>query len=214
MGRPASLDKENRVICGVYTGAKRAARNYSQVRVIHPAIGVKMERIKGWRGNMRPQVPAPVMRPYSMCQAALLAKDPAFSQEYTSPFSRYSAASSQTQDPCFICFRAAVAEGLEDGAEAAADPQGSLQSCPFCLLPAHGSCRKTLVGEAQKTGGVAFPENVEIAAAELPIVFDSETRQLACKVETTWVLSLESCLKKSTAWVAQSHLQVSFQARA
>ena len=61
--------------CIVATGALREPRDYSAASVIHPAIGVRMERTRGYRGGLRPQVPQNVIRLRDMWQAALVARD-------------------------------------------------------------------------------------------------------------------------------------------
>ena len=69
-GRPASLDSENRVKAIVNTGSLRLPRNSESVRIIHPACGVRVERVRGFHGLLRPKVPGAIMRLFPLAIAS------------------------------------------------------------------------------------------------------------------------------------------------
>ena len=196
-GRPASLDKENRVVCIVATGALREPRDYSAASVIHPAIGVRMERTRGYRGGLRPQVPQNVIRLRDMWQAALVARD----SDSSLTFGATDLDGSFGE--CFICNTGAgealVAEGV------AADV---VSKCSLCLLPYHGRCASEILDHVSKSADMAnfsCPEDVDIAALDPPDVFTSidggrgSTRTSGCMywlsvaVFVFSVLSLQLC---------------------
>ena len=168
-GRPASLDAANRVKCIVATGSLRDPRDYRQVAIVHPAIGVRMERIRGWKGQSRPQVPEDVMRVYRIWQAALVSRDNISSFE-----------------PCYICKRSETADaglGLPDELQ----QQPAARVCPLCLLPSHPQCC-TCVVEFGNRHGCSFPDGLDVASLEAPDVFEKPDVQrqplLGCKCQS------------------------------
>lgn len=70
-GRIADLDAESRVKAIVPTGAKKNPLDLSSSYIIHPAVGVAMERVKK---RDRPQLPGKIVRLTSMWRTALQAQ--------------------------------------------------------------------------------------------------------------------------------------------
>ena len=138
-GRPISLDASNRVKCIVATGALKEARDYRHVQIIHPAIGVRMERIRGFAGMLRPEVPPAVMRLFSMWQAALVAKGNAGQDQGLALFRAHM----QPECPCFVCNQSQLPVAPPDvDADTDVGDVGldDVQVCSLCLLASHGRC--------------------------------------------------------------------------
>lgn len=176
LGRPASLDKDNRVKCIVATGSLKEARNYKGVQIIVPAVGVKMERVRGFKGQLRPKIPDQIMRLHDMYQTALVSKDAnSLDQgldESLNPLERY-VSLTEGLSPCFFCNSTTTKQVCDPGC---ADPFADrVQICPFCLLPGHSLCRDELVVHVRNNEVVSFPENVDVESVELPTIFDSDT---------------------------------------
>ncbi len=162
-GRPATLDSENRVKCIVATGALREPRNFSSVSIIHPAIGVKMERVRGYRGTLRPQVPGRVLRLRDIWQTALIARDRV---ENSTMFLGH-----DPNEKCFICNKTAVDTSSSDNSD-------DFMKCPLCLLSSHSKCGLLLLEYSKEREGFSFPETLDLAAIDPPDVFSSEDMSL------------------------------------
>lgn len=164
-GRPATLDSENRVKCIVATGALREPRNFSSVSIIHPAIGVKMERVRGFRGTLRPQVPSRVLRLRDIWQTALIARDHV---ENSTMF-----CGGDPNEKCFICNKTAVDTS-------SSDMQNSdvFMKCPLCLLSSHSKCGFLLLEYSKEREGFSFPDSLDLAAIDPPDVLSSEDMSL------------------------------------
>lgn len=203
-GRPASLDADDRVKCIVPTGSLRELRNYSTLKILHPAVGAKMERIRGWKGALRPQVKKEVVRLRDMCQSALVVQDlKALEREDQGnsggELSNYSASASTAAaetEKCFVCEKSSF---LLEGAKSV-----KVEACPFCLLVAHETCRQQLAKHAEQLD-FSFPEDLEPASLDLPgDVFDSEFQNLVSQVKG-W---------KDSVHTSPQHLQHFFLERA
>ena len=164
-GRPATLDSDNRVKCIVATGALREPRKFSSVSIIHPAIGVKMERVRGHRGTLRPQVPNRVLRLRDIWQTALIARDRV---ENSTIF-----CGGDPNEKCFICNKTAVDTSSSD-----MQNSDDFMKCPLCLLSSHSKCGLLLLEYSKEREGFSFPDSVDLAAIDPPDVFSSEDMSL------------------------------------
>ena len=135
-GRPASLDNNDRVKCIVATGRLKELRNYTTAKIIHPAIGVRMGRIRGFAGQSRPQVPPHVMGLFAIWKEAL-ARRHDFGN--TGDVAAYTAAVC-TDCPCFVCGSTASFLSGEGGVAEPQSERDVVKSCPLCLLWAHSRC--------------------------------------------------------------------------
>ncbi len=179
-GRPATLDRDNRVKCIVATGKLREPRDYRNVKILHPAIGVRMERVRGFRGGLRPLVSDPILRLHDMCQCAILAADESLQQPAVS---RFITSATLTRDVCFICQTTdgPVGDRVDDMTSACDRETTSIHQCPVCLLGAHVVCCKRLLGHAQsadKPGAVSFPDDIDIETIVLPELLEPAHRNL------------------------------------
>lgn len=185
-GRPASLDKENRVKCIVPTGALREPRDYRNAKIIWPAIGISMQRARGWKGMLRPQVPPAVMRVYQMWQQALLAGARAMeSLQSEEPLARYSKTIPSDQN-CLACKRNLPIRALEfpctlrssfNAPSSSANDldyeheYDNVRVCPLCLQPLHWVCA-TILARNGSESGFTFPDEL-VCSLEKPDVFDA-----------------------------------------
>ena len=180
LGRPASLDKENRVKCLVAAGKLREPRDYKSVEIIIPAIGCRMERVRGYKAQLRPKVPDPITRLHDMYQAALISKDSHSAgpqREQLTPLEKYAIAT-KGLDQCFVCGVSSNKQVFPaEGTQVAQDP---VRTCPFCLLTAHSACMTDLVEYVQNHEAVQFPSGVDIGSLELPDLFDAEEEPSLC----------------------------------
>eukprot|EP00434_Breviolum_minutum_P011912 symbB.v1.2.010508.t1/scaffold690.1/size332707/6 len=143
LGRPASLDNSDRVKCIVATGRLKELRNYTTAKILHPAIGVRMERTRGYAGQSRPQVPPHVMRLFAIWKEAL-ARRHDFGN--TCDVAAYTAAVC-TDCPCFVCGSTASFLSGPGGEGGVAEPQSDrdvVKSCPLCLLWSHSRCNESV----------------------------------------------------------------------
>jgi len=145
MGRPASLDANNRVKCIVATGDLKQLRDYKDAKIIHPAIGVRMERIRGYAGQMRPQVPPTIMRLYSIWKEALLKRDSNRDPRAVADY----AAVVQSDCPCYVCGSSSSLAVCESNVSVDPSSNGSLPAdivkpCPLCLLWGHARCNESV----------------------------------------------------------------------
>lgn len=113
-GRPVDLDKQNRVKALVCVGDLRAAMDLSKSFVIHPDVGVAMQRARGYRMQERPQMNQDFLRLQNMCDKALSLAD-----DFNIP-------ASQTE--CALC------RGHLPGILGTGDV-GDVFQCPCCLQP-------------------------------------------------------------------------------
>lgn len=74
-GRPVDLDNQNRVKALVCVGDLRVAMDLSQSFVIHPDVGVAMQRARGFRMQERPQMNQESLRLQNMCDKAMSLAD-------------------------------------------------------------------------------------------------------------------------------------------
>ena len=74
-GRPVELDKDHRVKALVCVGALRVAWDLSNAYVIHPDTGIQMQRARGFKSLLRPQMSPSLLRLQAVCQKALLDAD-------------------------------------------------------------------------------------------------------------------------------------------
>ena len=183
LGRPATLDRDNRVKCIVATGKLRDARDYRSVEIIIPAVGVKMERVRGFKGQLRPQMPETSMRLHDMYQTAILAKDSSArcQQESLAPLEKYMA-STAGADECFVCGSCHIKDVAQPRQRTPVADR--VQTCPFCLLPSHFTCRNGLVEHAQTHEIVSFPPGVDIGSLDLPDHFDTDEPHL-CRSQSS-----------------------------
>lgn len=168
LGRPVSLDHENRVKCIVATGKLRDPRDYKSVHVIITATGVKMERTRGFKGQLRPQMPAVCMRLHDMHKNVLISRDAAErDNNHLTPLEKFDVYAGG-MNTCFVCassaFQSAEGSSMAD----------CVQVCPFCLLPGHLACRKDLVKHVQSNEDLSFPSEIHLESLELPDVFDTD----------------------------------------
>ena len=197
LGRPATLDGENRVKCLVATGKLRDARDYRSVEILIPAVGVKMERVRGFRAQLRPQMPETSMRLHDMYQTAILAKDSSASsarlqQESQAPLEKYMARTTGA-DECFVCGSYHIKHVAQPGQRTPVADR--VQTCPFCLLPGHFTCRSGLVEHAQSHEVVSFPPGVDIESLDLPDHFDADEPHL-CRSQSSVAVTVsdrENC---------------------
>ena len=181
-GRPASLDQHCRVKCMVFTGALKNPRDYKTTTIIHPAVGARMERVRGFAGGQRPKVPDDVMRLHSICQRALVARDEQDQLQISlqtpgdSSFSKFLKAASDSTECCFICQQHKCPRmGNSD----------SLVSCPICLLPSHSGCCQDLATYAKgreddtPAMSVSFPLDIQLDSIDLPLphLFEPQSRR-------------------------------------
>ena len=140
LDRPASLDNNDRVKCIVATGRLKELRNYTTAKIIHPAIGVRMERIRGFAGQSRPQVPPHVMRLFAIWKEALVRR-----HDFGNPgdVAAYTAAVC-TDCPCFVCGSTASFLSGEGGVAEPQSERDVVKSCPLCLLWAHSRCNESV----------------------------------------------------------------------
>ena len=133
-GRPATLDKDNRVKCIVATGQLREKRDYKSVKILHPAIGVRMERVRGYAGMLRPAVPAKVLRLSDVWKEVLICRSNSSTEALGLPTSF--AAAVQSECPCYVCGSSASRTSDND------EPMrfDVVRTCPLCLLAAHTAC--------------------------------------------------------------------------
>lgn len=189
LGRPASLDKDNRVKCIVATGSLKEPRNYKDVQIIVPSVGVKMERVRGFKGQLRPKIPDQIMRLHDMYQTALVSKDADSldkgPDKSLNPLERY-VSLTEGLSPCFFCNSATTKQVCDP--DGCADPFADrVQICPFCLLPGHSSCRDELVVHVRNNEVISFPENVDVESVDLPNIFDSDTPKPSCRKRAEFV---------------------------
>ena len=142
-GRPVSLDAENRVKALVATGRLRLARDYSNAQIMHPAVGVRMERQRGWKNMLRPQVPDAAMRLYSMCKAALLAQDKIHERS------------------CFIC---------QDASNEDSDTGSNMKHiCPCCTLASHTECCERIAAYGDEHG-LNLPVGTDLSVVDFSVM--------------------------------------------
>jgi hypothetical protein len=137
LGRPATLDKDNRVKCIVPTGPLREKRDYKSAKIFHPAIGVRMERVRGFAGFLRPSVPAKVLRLSDVWKEVLTCRGSSSSETLGLPTSY--AAAVQSECPCYVC--GSSASRTSDDESMGFDV---VRTCPLCLLAAHTACRDSI----------------------------------------------------------------------
>ncbi|CAE7694124.1 unnamed protein product [Symbiodinium sp. CCMP2592] len=178
-GRPVRLDKENRVVCVVATGDLRVARDYRDVQIVHPACGARMERTRGWRNQLRPQVSKSVMRLNTMWKTALLARDELRMRRETP---NQAACLADTQRQCFVC---------ETSMEQPTDANGPVDDakliclCPCCTLPSHAACCQQVVRYSE-THGIDLRASVDLSNAGIAVLDEppftwQDASHLACK---------------------------------
>ena len=71
-GRPVQLDAENKVKALVCVGELRTPMRLSGAYIVHPDVGVAMQRARGYRNWQRPDMPPAMCRLKIMCDKALL----------------------------------------------------------------------------------------------------------------------------------------------
>ena len=186
LGRPASLDEQNRVKCIVATGSLREARDYRHAQIIHPVVGVRMERVRGYKGMLRPAVGSSVLRLFqiwNLDQARLAAQRDSAGVLGTAP------------SECFICNRAPEIWAVGDEGRAA-----RVQVCPCCTLSAHSSCMSRLVDYSSEHG-VSLTAMADLSSIDLsgdPFVFEDSARlrqqslHSRCKSGVVWCSLMEA----------------------
>ena len=144
-GRIASLDNENRVKWTMPVGANREPLDFSSSQIVHPAIGVRMVRLRGPKGALRPHLSADMTRLLAMWRTAQSSRD----QELLEA----SALSAMCADACKYC-------DLRSGA---------VTTCAICLLPWHRACSEKLAN-----ANTALIGNLPPVELELPEEFADE----------------------------------------
>ena len=165
-GRPVTLDKESRVVCVVATGDLRMARDYRDVQIVHPACGVRMERTRGWKNVLRPQVPKSVMRLNTMWKTALLARDE-WRMRHETP--NQAACLADTQRQCFVCETSMGSMEQPTDADEPADDAELICLCPCCTLPSHAACCQKLARYSD-THGIDLGASVDLSNAGIAVL--------------------------------------------
>lgn len=193
-GRPASLDQNCRVKCIVATGSLRDPRDYTSTTIIHPAVGARMERVRGYAGGQRPKVPDDVMRVHSICQRALVARDEqeqlhiSLQNPGESSFSKFLKSAPDSTECCFICQQHRCPRmGPEDRDSSSDSLAPVLVLCPICLLPSHPGCCQAVATYAKgdededdvSAMSVSFPSDIQLDAIDLPLshLFEPQSRR-------------------------------------
>ena len=192
-GRPASLDSSNRVKCIVPTGALKDLRNYSNVSIVHPAVGVKMERVRGYSGMLRPQVPSQVLRLRDIWQTALIAKDASCNEDGGVGVGVLPVRVGFEQ-ACFICNKesapSATSARNASVQQNVGAPDSIAAACPLCLLPAHSKCCSLLATQTD-VATFSFPDDVDLSNIDVPDVFCPEGRALGQILSCISALNLQ-----------------------
>ena len=128
-----------------------------------------MERVRGWKGMLRPPVPAPVLRVCSMWKAGLLARDEA--RLWQENPAQASVLVDGTR-ACFVCQQQAQAEDAGVGIGFVGSQAEAVSLCPCCTLASHQRCAEKLVDYAA-SHGLSLSPSVDMANAGLDC-FDHE----------------------------------------
>ena len=173
-GRVADLDSESKVIAIVPSGRKRTPLDFTQAELIHPSIGITMERVKK---RDRPALPKHVKRLMNMwnvaVQAACLPEQKGLeligeTEMLQSAASDFSAKKTETETivdasgaaqamnmsvfNCSFCgsneqpsARPYTTDAGPSTSASSASLVDSLQQCSLCLLFWHGSCNADML---------------------------------------------------------------------
>lgn len=133
LGRPIELDHQNRVKALVCVGKLREPTRLTRetgAAIVHPDVGVAMQRARGYQFGERPSIPADMLRSHSMCDLALQVQQD--SEESRSAMRELGSA-----DVCAVCHH----KVFDTDVTKSIMGQGSLFQCPSCLL-LPGSCKR------------------------------------------------------------------------
>ena len=140
-GRVARVDESGKLVSMVCVGDNKNARNFESCKIIHPDIGLRMERVKK---KDRQAVPNNVIRVVNM----LLQLEDVTSREQEAAIRQHDSDLQwqgvlNLEDCCAYCQR----EKLDPGSQGDDHHQHDCfpKKCPLCLLPFHASCVSQLV---------------------------------------------------------------------
>lgn len=147
-GRIASLDHENRIKWTMPVGPQKLPTDFSFATIVHPAVGVRMVRLRGPKGVLRPSLPVDMQRLMAMWRTAQSAQD------------RGLLDNRQTSSA------AGSADTFGDACKLCGSPEGNLILCAVCQLTWHWACAEQLVRRRRAIIG-----NLPRSELELPEEF-------------------------------------------
>ena len=155
-GRVARVDSEGRLVSMVCVGVNRTARDMSDCRIIHPNIGLSMERV---RKKERPQVASHVLRVSKMfvqsesmqlAEAEEVIRELDLLGDGAEGTERWRDVA-QGGEECIACGSVELSKNNSLGVTGPANGAQSsrrasfAEQCPLCLLPWHVDCCNAFV---------------------------------------------------------------------
>ena len=130
-GRPVQLDADNRVKALVCVGELRTPMNLAGAYIVHPDVGVAMQRARGYRNWQRPDMPPDMCRLKIMCDKALLlsASEDEECEDNAGDFPQHA------EQRCVMCAQGARAPNWPFPGMLG---RGRTLNCPCCLQPLVG----------------------------------------------------------------------------